>query len=189
LQLVPSGAAGSLHSPVAGSQVPATWQASSAVHTTGFAPTHVPPWQVSVRVHGLPSSHAVPSAAAGLSHTPVAGLQVPAAPHVPSATQITGFAPTQTPARQVSVRVQELPSSQLVPFAAAGSLHSPVAGLQVPATWQASSGVHTTGFAPTHAPPWHASVWVHGLPSSQLVPFGAAGSLHSPVAGSHVPAT
>ncbi len=64
-----------------GSHVPATWHWSLAVHTTGFEPTHVPLWQVSVRVHALPSLHAVPSAAAGFEHRPVAGSHVPAKWH------------------------------------------------------------------------------------------------------------
>jgi hypothetical protein len=39
-----------------------------------------------------------------------------------------------------------------------------------------------------HAPVWHVSVCVHGLPSLHAVPFGLAGLLHWPVLESHVPA-
>jgi hypothetical protein len=46
-----------------------------------------------------------------------------------------------------------------------------------------------TGFAPVHTPDEHVSVCVQALPSLQLVPFGAAGLLHVPLEGSHVPAT
>src|SRR5262249_15221336 len=38
LHVVPSAAAGLEHIPVVVSHAPATWQASDAVHTTGFAP-------------------------------------------------------------------------------------------------------------------------------------------------------
>ena len=51
------------------------------MHDTGFAPTHDPPWQVSVCVHAFPSSHDEPFAFAGFEQTPVAGLQVPASWH------------------------------------------------------------------------------------------------------------
>src|SRR5437867_269735 len=41
---------GLLQTPDAGSQVPAVWHWSAAVHTTGFAPTQAPAWQVSLCV-------------------------------------------------------------------------------------------------------------------------------------------
>jgi len=81
LQAVPLGAAGLEHSPVDGSQVPATWHWSEAVQTTGFEPTHIPLWQVSVCVQELPSLQAVPLGAAGLEHSPVEESQVPATWH------------------------------------------------------------------------------------------------------------
>jgi hypothetical protein len=68
-------------SPVAGSQVPATWHGSSGVHRTGLPPTQVPLWQVSVCVQGLLSLQAVLSGLAGLEQSPVAGLQAPATWH------------------------------------------------------------------------------------------------------------
>ena len=70
-----------LQVPVAGSQVPAVWHWSEAVHTTGFVPTQAPAAQVSVCVHALPSVQGVPSTFVGLLQVPVAGLQVPAAWH------------------------------------------------------------------------------------------------------------
>jgi hypothetical protein len=66
---------------------------------------------------------------------------------------------------------------------------APLFGSHVPATWQASLAVHTTGLAPTHAPDWHASVSVHALPSLQPVPFEASGFEQTPDDGSQVPAT
>ena len=78
LHAVPLAFAGFEHAPVAGSHVPARWHWSCAVHVTGFAPTHVPAWQVSLCVQALPSLHAVPFDFAGFEHAPVAESQVPA---------------------------------------------------------------------------------------------------------------
>jgi hypothetical protein len=114
-------------------QVPARWHWSSAVQATGFPPEQAPLWQVSVCVQAFPSLHVVPFAAAGLEHWPVAGLQVPAVWHWSDAEQVTGFVPVQAPAWHVSLCVHALPSLHVVPFAAAGLEHWPVAGLQVPA--------------------------------------------------------
>jgi hypothetical protein len=79
LHVVPFAAAGFEHAPLVGSQVPATWQASLAVHVTGFPPVHVPLWHESLCVQALPSLHVVPFAAVGFEHTPLVGSQVPAA--------------------------------------------------------------------------------------------------------------
>jgi hypothetical protein len=48
------------------------------VQVTGFAPVHVPDWQVSARVQALPSSQVVPLAFGGFEQTPVDVLHVPA---------------------------------------------------------------------------------------------------------------
>jgi hypothetical protein len=85
-------------------------------------------------VQALPSLHEVPSGAFGFEHIPVAGLHVPTTWHESLAVQVTGL-PPQTPAWQLSLVVQALPSLQLVPLAAFGFEHIPVAGLHVPATW------------------------------------------------------
>jgi hypothetical protein len=49
--------------------------------------------------------------------------------------------------------------------------------------------VQVTGLPPAQVPAWQVSVWVHALPSLQVVPFGALGFEHAPVAGLHTPAT
>ena len=86
----------------------------------------------------------------------------------------TGLSPVHVPLWQVSVCVQALPSSQLVPLVAlVGVEQVPVEGLQVPATLHAVA-VQLTGFAPTQAPLWQVSVWVQALPSLQTVPFATA---------------
>jgi hypothetical protein len=109
---------------------------------------------VSLAVQALPSLHAVPSAFAGFVQAPVDGVHVPAPWHWSVAAQVTGFAPLQTPAWQVSVWVQELPSLHAVPFAAVGFVQAPVLGLHVPATWHWSCAVQVTGFEPVQAPFW-----------------------------------
>src|SRR5262249_53307678 len=77
-QGVPSLFTGLEHAPVAGSQTPASRHWSPAPQTTGSRPVQTPAWHVSLRVHALPSSHAVPSHFTGLEQTPVAGSQTPA---------------------------------------------------------------------------------------------------------------
>jgi hypothetical protein len=77
--------------------VPTSWQASLAVHTTGFDPMHAPPAQASVVVQPFASLQAVPSGAAGFEHSPVPGLHVPAMWHASLGVQITGFAPEHAP--------------------------------------------------------------------------------------------
>jgi len=131
---VPLPAFGLVHCPVAWSQVPGTWHWSSAEHTTGLAPVHVPFWHVSTCVQVLPSLQPVPLPAFGLVHCPVAWLQVPATWHWSRAEHMTGLAPLHAPFWQASVCVHEFPSSQTVPLPMLGLEHSPVAGLQVPAT-------------------------------------------------------
>ena len=79
----------------------------------------------------------------------------------------------QTPLMHVSSSVHALPSLQLVPSTALGLVHAPVAGLQTPATWQASSGAHVAA-TPTHDPAWHVSFVEQRLPSLQDAPFERA---------------
>jgi hypothetical protein len=64
--------------------------------------------------------------------------------------------------------------SQVAPSLPGGFEHVPVLGSQVPAMWQASSGLHVTGFIPVHVPFWHVSFCVHAFPSLHDVPLGAA---------------
>jgi len=129
---VPSGAIGLEHTPLDELQVPATWQASLAVQITELEFVHTPAWHLSARVQELLSLHAVPSAAFGFEQMPVVGLHVPAAWQASLAVHTRGLPPLQTPARQVSVLVQPLPSLQLVPLAAIGLEQVPLAGLHVP---------------------------------------------------------
>src|SRR5439155_1657492 len=118
----------------------------------GFVPVHVPAGQETVPVQALPSLQVAPSGFAGLEHVPVAGSQVPAAWHWSDGARTTGVVPVHAPARQVSVRVQAVPSWQAAPSGFAGLEHVPVAGSQVPATWHWSAAAQTTGFVPVHVP-------------------------------------
>jgi hypothetical protein len=187
LQTAPFDLIGLSQAPVALLHEPGRWQSSSAVQVTGFEPVQVPDWQVSVWVHALLSLHDAPSALFGFEHWPFAGLQTPGSRHWLSAVHTTGFAPTQLPAEHVSVCVQAFPSLHDVPLPASGLLQSPVPGSQMPAIWQPSSGMHTTGLEPVQTPSWQLSVWVQGLPSSHGVPSTPVGLLQAPVDGSHVP--
>jgi hypothetical protein len=139
-------------------------------------------------VHGLPSSQVLPSASTGFEQAPVVESQVPAAWQLSDGVQLTGVPPRQVPAWQLSATVQALPSLQVVP-SGAGGLVQPMGARQTPATWQASSGRHTTGLVPTQVPAWQLSVCVQMLPSMQWVPSGAFGVEQTPVDGSQLPAT
>jgi hypothetical protein len=68
-----------------------------------------------------------------------------------------------------------------------GFVHAPVAGLHMPAVWQASLAVQTTP-VPAHVPLVHSSFDVHASWSLHVVPFGRDGLEQVPVAGLHVPA-
>src|SRR5438876_136470 len=96
LHAVPLATGGFEQVPAAGSQVPAVWHWSRAVHTTAV-PAHVPARQLSPVVHALASEHAVPSAMSGFEQAPVTRSQVPAVWHWSSAAQSTAV-PVQAPA-------------------------------------------------------------------------------------------
>src|SRR5437879_6168060 len=115
LQVVPLGLAGLLQAPVAGSQVPAAWHWSAAVHTTGFAPTQAPAWQVSLCVHALASLQLVPLGLAGLLQAPEAGLQTPAVWHSSAAVAARVVRATPAPSAQGSIRGQASVSQNVGP--------------------------------------------------------------------------
>jgi hypothetical protein len=159
------------------------------VQVTGLPPTQRPSWQLSARVQAFPSSQVAPSALVGFEQAPDVGSQVPGAWHWSDAAQLMVSPPTHVPAWQASVRVHAFPSLHLVPSALAGFEQTPLVGLHVPASWHWSEAVHVTRLPPTHAPAWQASVRVHALPSSHVVPLALAGLEHAPDVGSHVPAS
>jgi hypothetical protein len=108
-------------------------------------------------VQAFPSVQPVPSPTSELAHCPLAGLHVEAW-HWSIGVHTTGLPPVQVPFWQVSVSVHGFWSLQVVPLFAAGLLHIPVAGSQVPALWHWSLAVHTTWFAPVQVQPWQVSV-------------------------------
>src|SRR5437899_252359 len=72
-QVVPLGLAGLEQMPVTGLQVPTSWHWSWAWQATAVPATQAPPSQVSVVVHALPSSHAVPFGLGDSSRCPSPG--------------------------------------------------------------------------------------------------------------------
>jgi hypothetical protein len=130
----------------------------------------------------VPPVHAVPFAFIGFVHAPVDMSQVPATWHSFDAVQTTAV-PVQTPVRQLSLVVHALLSLQVVPLAACGFVHTPVDGLQVPATWQASCAVQVTGVPATQLPFMHDEPQVppQGVPLALFIwpqlPFAM---LHEP---------
>ena len=89
---------------------------------------------VSFEVQRLPSLQAVPSTLGVGSHRSAVSLHVPSLHWSPRAEQ-SREDPPQTPAVQVSLTVQNWPSSHVVPSASSGLEQMPVAGSQTPATW------------------------------------------------------
>src|SRR5439155_1490026 len=150
LHVVPSATGGLLQAPDAGSHTPATWHWSAAAHTTG-APPHLPALHPSFCVHSWPSSHAVPSAIAGLLQAPVFESQVPATWQWSDAAHTTG-APPHLPAVQTSFCVHASPSLHAAPSALTGFEQRPVTGLHVPATWHWSDAVQVTTVADWQRP-------------------------------------
>jgi hypothetical protein len=183
---LPSALAGFEHCPVVGSQLPARWHWSDAVHETAVPP-QAPAVHTSLVVQALPSSHALPSALAGFEHKPVVGSHVPATWHESEAVQMTGFDPTHAPDRQAFVCRHAFVPAHAAPSGLLGFEHLPVIGSHVPARWHGSDALHTTGFDPTHVPAWQVFVCKHGLVPVQVAPSGFVGFEHFPVVGSHVP--
>jgi hypothetical protein len=118
LHVVPSVLAGFEQTPVAGLHVPASWHWSCAVQVFGFAPVHVPDWQVSVCVQPLPSLHALPFALGGFEHAPDSTPHAPARWHWSDAEQLIELPPVQKWLWQVDDVVHGFWSSHSVPFMA-----------------------------------------------------------------------
>ena len=106
--------------------------------------------------------------------------------HDTRSSQSSGL-PPHTPPVHSSPDVHTSPSSHPVPSAALGFVQAPVAESQVPATWHASRGAHTTGLAPTQLPESHVSAWVHRSPSSHGVPTARGLAEQAPDPGSQTP--
>jgi hypothetical protein len=160
VQALPSlhapGAATNAH-PVAGRQV-------SVVHTFPSLQTRagpavqVPPAQVSLVVHALPS---VQLPLCGAKTHPEAGLQESAVQGLLSV-QTTGVAPAHVPAEHASCWVQALPSLHAP---GTGVKVQPVAALQLSCV-QGLLSPHSMA-TPLHVPPPQVSPPVHALPSLQ----------------------
>ena len=165
--------------PFDGLQVPTLHWSLWALQSTGVPGLH---WRVAMS-HVLIPSQALPfSQSASFVQPQGAGSKVHRACVLlqPSVVQAmpslhTRAGPPHVPAVQVSGFVQNTPSSHGVPLVFCGFEQRPVDMLQVPAVWHWSSAMHCTGVPFAHAPAWHDSPFVHGLPSLHGVPFGFAG--------------
>src|SRR5439155_766540 len=124
-------------------------------------PPQTPFVQESFTVQKRPSLQSAPSAFEGLEQVPVLGAQTPAVWHESRAVQTTRPPPVQTPARQVSVCVQALPSSH---GRETFWWTQPVAGTHESAV-QTLPSSQLGGGPPTHVPPEHVSFAVQALPS------------------------
>jgi hypothetical protein len=138
--------------PVVVLHVPALWHWSLALQVTGLLPVQTPVWHVSLCVHLLPSLQALPSVLLGFEQTPVALSQLPTLWHWSLAEHVTGLAPTHLPALQLSVLVQALPSSHVVPAATGTALQVPVVASHVPVLQASLSAEQSTAVPPTHLP-------------------------------------
>lgn len=93
--------------------------------------------------------------------------------------------PPQTPARQVSLEVQNRPSSQASPsFVGVETQASPCSS-QLPAVQAVEA--HALGVPAWQLPARQTSDTVQKRPSSQAVPSGAGTATHWPVSASHWP--
>src|SRR5438045_1916885 len=90
---------------------------------------------------------------------------------------------------QVSFAVHFWPSSQGPPSLPVGFEQVPLAVSQMPAAWQASLAVQTTGVVPTQLPAVQTSIVVQALLSLQGPPSLPVGFEQAPAAVSQVPAT
>ena len=173
---------------MAGSHVPAAWQASRGAQALAAPATHAPALHESAWVQAFPSVQAAPSGCVGFEQTPVAGLHVPAVWHVSRGAQGFTAPPVQTPALHESAWVQAFPSVQAEPSGCVGFEQAPVAGSHVPAAWQASRGAQGFTAPPAQTPALHESAWVQAFPSVHAAPSGCVGFEQAPVTGLHVPA-
>lgn len=96
---------------MAGAQLPARWQASSALHTTGEAPTQAPALHESTRVQASPSLHDRPLATGPhvpFAAAPAATLQATQSEVEPPPQALSQQNPsTQKPLAHCAPEVQE----------------------------------------------------------------------------------
>ena len=182
-------------------------QASPSSQLMLPVPTHTPVLHTSPLVHALPSLHGTLLGPGPTRQLPVLGSQPSLVQTLPSSQ--TCAVPLQTPLAQVSPLVQPLASLQVVPvsglcthvpFTQLSAVHPFLslhcrsllhAALQLGiALWLHCPPLHASRVQaslssqfkslPTHTPPAHASLPVHGLPSLHAVPSLSALWLHVP---------
>ena len=124
-----------------------------------------PALQASVWVQALPSEQVLVLSSVN-TQAPVDVLQLSSVQALESL-QVFRLLPTQTPALQVSVWVQALPSEQVFVLSLANT-HAPVDVLHESSV-QSFESLQTTGLLPTQTPAVQASVCVQALPSEQVL--------------------
>jgi hypothetical protein len=192
LHAAPFATAGFEQTPVPVLHVPAVWHWSSAAQATGFAPVHLPAWQVSDRVQALPSLHAVPFAFGTGEQVPFAGLQVPTLQASSRELQLTAVPDLQAKSvkSQVSTPLQALASSQPAlfrqPQARGSAVHWAAESLQ-PSVVQTIPSLQSRA-GPPQTPFVQVSGVVQNRPSSHGVAFALFGLLQAPFTGLQAPA-
>jgi hypothetical protein len=117
-----------------------------------------------------PSRHGVPLSTGPLVQ-PKTGSQLSLVHTLPSS-QLSGVPAVHTPAWQVSVPLQTLPSLQTVPLST-GVLAQPVTGSQLSVVHTLPS-VQSRAVPAVHTPPWQVSAPLQTSPSGHAVPFTTA---------------
>jgi len=191
LQALPSTLDGFEQTPVFGSQLPALWHWSLAVHDTAPLPVHLPALQASVLVQASPSSQLVPSMRGTALQLPVTVSHVPTLQESSKFEQLTAvpFLHMSVDKSHVSTPLHGFLSSHCASLV---QPHLLVSNLQPVGSTQLST-VHAILSSqviapPPHTPAVHLSALVHVLPSLHSVPSALAGLEHVPSFGSQVPA-
>jgi hypothetical protein len=180
VQLVPLDLLVTGQIPVAGTHAPTVVQSVAAGQITGgVVCAQDPLWHVDTPLQRLPSSQLVPSDLLVTGQIPVAGTQAPTVVQAVAAGHTTAVPAEQTPLWQVSMPLQRLPSSQLVPLDLLVTGQRPVAGSHVPTVVQAVGAGQTTA-VPEQTPFWQVSPVVQALPSEQVVPSETGVSTQEP---------
>ncbi len=163
-------ATGFEHVPDPGSQIPAAWHWSLAVHVIGSDPTHTPLAQELTCMHGFPASHAVPVAAFPVVvHVcmPVAQDVWPVRQALAGGHEVPDVHGTHCPPRHTSLTPQYVPASALIPV----SVHERVPPLHetVPVWHGLAVGTHAApGVQALHCPLLQYRSWPHDVPSCWL---------------------
>jgi hypothetical protein len=179
-QLVPLDLLVTGQTPVEVTQAPTVVQAVAAGQITGCVVcVQDPLWHVDTPLQRLPSSQLVPLDLLLTGQVPVEGTQAPTVVQAVAVGHVTDVPAVQTPVWHVSMPLQRLPSSQLVPLDLLLTGQIPVDGTQAPTVVQAVADGHVFA-VPVQMPAWQVSPVVQALPSEQAVPSETGVSTQAP---------